>query len=96
MCKDDGRGDGGEGETEAESRLSHAVIKREEAHDEFTEPVRHLHTPGETLGRRYVCVNLNHECVCGVSQLHKLFVFSEGDSNRRSGFLFFSRLTFHV
>lgn len=62
-CKDDGRGDRGEGETEAESRLSHAVTEREEAHDEFTEPVRHLHTPGETLGRRYVCVNPNRECV---------------------------------
>ncbi len=51
-CKDDGRGDGGEWETEAESRLSHAVTEREEAHDEFTKPERDLHTPGETFGRR--------------------------------------------
>ncbi len=62
-CKDDGRGDRGEGETEAESRLSHAVTDTRRSSWRVYEPVRHLHTPGETLGRRYVCVNPNRECV---------------------------------
>lgn len=43
--KDDGRGDRSEGETEAESRLFDAVTEREEADDEFAQPVRHLYTP---------------------------------------------------
>lgn len=45
--KDDGRRGRSEGATEAESRLFDAVIKREEAHDQFAKSLRHIHTSGE-------------------------------------------------
>lgn len=45
--KDDGRRGRSEGATEAESRLFDAIIKREEAHDQFAKSLRHLHTPGK-------------------------------------------------
>lgn len=45
--KNDGRRGRSEGATEAESRLFDAIIKREEAHDQLAESLRHLHTPGK-------------------------------------------------
>lgn len=48
--KDDGRGDRSEGETEAESRLFDAIVKRKEADDQFAKSLRHLHTPREASG----------------------------------------------
>lgn len=44
--KHDGRRGRSEGATEAESRLFNAIIKREEAHDQFAKSLWHLHTPG--------------------------------------------------
>lgn len=50
--KDDGRRGRSEGATEAESRLFDAIVKREEAHDQFAKSLRHLHAPGEASRRR--------------------------------------------
>lgn len=50
--KHDGRRGRSEGATEAESRLFDAVIKREEAHDQFAKPVWHLHASRTASGRR--------------------------------------------
>lgn len=50
--KDDGRRGRSEGATEAESRLFDAIVKREEANDQFAKSLRHLHTPGEASRRR--------------------------------------------
>lgn len=50
--KHDGRRGRSEGATEAESRLFDAVIKREEAHDQFAKPLWHLHAPRTAPRRR--------------------------------------------
>lgn len=54
--KDDGRRGRSEGATEAESRLFNAIVKREEAYDQFAKSLRHLHTSREASGRRWVSV----------------------------------------
>lgn len=50
--KHDGRRGRSEGATEAESRLFDAVIKREEAHDQFAKPLWYLHAPRTASRRR--------------------------------------------